>query len=49
LDLAWKLLRIFPADQLKKISTDVIKDYYLRDPSKLGGEEKVEKKEKKEK
>jgi V-type H+-transporting ATPase subunit B len=30
LDMAWKLLRIFPPDKLKKINEEIINKYYAR-------------------
>lgn len=31
LDIAWELLRTFPEDMLKKIKSDLLKEYYARD------------------
>lgn len=30
LDMAWKLLRIFPSEKLKKISQENVENYYMR-------------------
>ena len=34
LDLAWSLLRIFPKEQLNRISPKIIAEFYARKPSK---------------
>jgi V-type H+-transporting ATPase subunit B len=44
LDLAWKLLRIFPAEKLKKINQNNLKEFYLRDPTKVSEDAKDGKK-----
>ena len=34
LDLAWSLLRIFPKEQLNRISPKIIQEFYARKPTK---------------
>jgi V-type H+-transporting ATPase subunit B len=34
LDLAWSLLRIFPKEQLNRISPKIIQEFYVRKPTK---------------
>ena len=34
LELAWSLLRIFPKEQLNRISPKIIAEFYARKPSK---------------
>ena len=39
LDLAWSLLRIFPKEQLNRISPKIIQEFYARKPTKKATEE----------
>jgi hypothetical protein len=43
LDLAWSLLRIFPKEQLNRISPKIIAEFYGRKPTKKANEEEDEK------
>lgn len=38
LDLAWSLLRIFPKEQLNRISPKIIAEFYARKPTKRAEE-----------
>ncbi|OJA17158.1 hypothetical protein AZE42_00195 [Rhizopogon vesiculosus] len=46
LDLAWSLLRIFPKEQLNRISPKIIAEFYGRKPTKKANDEEDEQEEK---
>lgn len=46
LDLAWSLLRIFPKEQLNRISPTIIADFYGRKPTKKANDEEDQQEEK---
>ena len=49
LDLAWSLLRIFPKEQLNRISPKIISEFYARKPTKKAPTEEKAKTPKEEK
>lgn len=46
LDLAWSLLRIFPKEQLNRISPKIIAEFYGRKPTKKANDEEEQQEEK---
>lgn len=46
LDLAWSLLRIFPKEQLNRISPTIIAEFYGRKPTKKANDEEDQQEEK---